>query len=87
MLSTALFRSYGGDFCCYNVEILMLSFILYLTKGYRMVVRDFARLRDPGFKFRDRNLSVFVNSEHETLLLKIPSPETLSAENLQWYKI
>ena len=33
-----------------------------------------------------RDLSVFINSERETLLLKIPSPETLSAENVQWYK-
>ena len=34
----------------------------------------------------DRDLCVFINSERETLLLKISSPETLSAENVQWYK-
>ena len=34
----------------------------------------------------DRDLSVFINSKRETLLLKIPSPETLIAENLRWYK-
>ena len=32
------------------------------------------RLRDPGFKIRDRDLSAFINFEPETLLLKNPSP-------------
>ena len=32
------------------------------------------RLRDPGFKIRDRDLRVFINSEPETLLLKTSEP-------------
>jgi len=45
-----------------------------------------SRLQDPGFKMRDRDFSVFINSEPETLLLKFPSPEALSAKDLQWCK-
>ena len=33
-----------------------------------------SRLRDPGFKMRDRDLRVFINSEPETLLLKNSEP-------------
>ena len=52
-------------------------------KGYRMVTLHFRRTRDPGFKIGDRDLSVFIISELETLLLKKSEPETLRAKNFE----
>ena len=39
------------------------------------------RLRDPGFKIRDRDLSAFINFEPETS--KKSEPQTQSAKNFE----
>ena len=39
-----------------------------------MVNRDFAILRDPCLKIRDRDSNVHIESEPETLPVKNPSP-------------
>ena len=46
-----------------------------------------SRLRDPGFKMRDRDLRVFINSERETLLLKNSEPRDSKRQKLTMVQI
>ena len=46
-----------------------------------------SRLRDPGFKMRDRDFSVFINSEPETLLLKNSEPRDSKRQKLTMVQI
>ena len=45
-----------------------------------------SRLRDPGFKIRDRDLAFVLIPSRRLNFKKISSPETLSAKNLRWWK-
>ena len=46
-----------------------------------------SRLRDPGFKMRDRDFSVLINSEPETLLLKNSEPQDSKRQKLTMVQI
>ena len=46
-----------------------------------------SRLRDPGFKMRDRDLRVFINSELETLLQKNSEPRESKRQKLKMVQI
>ena len=53
-------------------------------QGKRMVN---SRLRDPGFKIRHWDLSVFINSEPETLLLKNSEPRDSKRQKFRMVQI